>query len=102
MRHDRSPAVLPAQLGIDEVKLKVRMEAGDKIERDCSCDSQYMLSAMDRVGAAVRKSFCWIPEEEECYIVMDNAGGHGTDIAIVEYTNMLKEKFNIKIIHQIL
>ena len=101
VRHDRSPAVLPAQLGIDDVKLRVRMEVGDKIERDCSCDSKYMLSAMDRVGAAVRKSFSWIPPEENCYIVMDNAGGHGTDDAIVEYTNMLKEKYKIKIIHQV-
>ena len=32
---------------------------------------------------------------------MDNAGGHGTDNAIIECTNVLKEKHNIEIIHQV-
>ena len=32
---------------------------------------------------------------------MDNAGGHGTMVAIEEYKNILLTEFNIKIIHQI-
>ena len=32
---------------------------------------------------------------------MENAGGHGTDDAITEYTKRLKEVYNIEIIHQI-
>jgi hypothetical protein len=31
---------------------------------------------------------------------MDNAGGHGTKVAIEEYTQNLRENFNIVIVHQ--
>ena len=41
--------------------MKVQVLHGDVIERDCSCDSDYMVSAMDRVGDAILKSFHWIP-----------------------------------------
>ena len=55
---------------------------------------------MDGVGESVQKAFNWIPVSRPCFIVMDNAGGHGTDNAIIEHTNVLKEKCNIEIIHQ--
>ena len=77
------------------------MKIGDVVERDCSCDSNYMLTAMDRVGVKIREKFHWVPQSEVCYIVMDNAGGHGTDDAIVEYTAKLKNNYNIEIIHQV-
>jgi hypothetical protein len=32
---------------------------------------------------------------------MDNAGGHGTNDAIVDYVHTMKELYNIEIIHQI-
>ena len=32
---------------------------------------------------------------------MDNAGGHGTKSVIEQYTKMLKDKYNIMIIHQV-
>ena len=32
---------------------------------------------------------------------MDNAGGHGTDDAISEYTARLRDVYNITIIHQV-
>ena len=78
------------------------MDAGEEIERDCSCDSQYMLSAMHRVGEAIRKKIFWVPKEETRYLVMDNAGGHGTNEAIDEYIKFLKADYNVTIIVQIL
>ena len=60
-----------------------------------------MLSAMDRVGKAMRESYHWIDINVVIYLVMDNAGGHGTDNAIIEYTRLLKDTYNITIIHQI-
>jgi len=101
IRASEDPAAPPRPLLIDDVCMKVRMKIGDKVEKDCSCDSTYMLSAMERVGAAIREKFSWIPADEKCYIIMDNAGGHGTDAAIEEYTQMLLTDFNIEIIHQV-
>ena len=33
--------------------------------------------------------------------MMDNAGGHGTNVTILAYTKMLKDSYNIVIIHQV-
>ena len=74
---------------------------GDEVEEDCSCDSEYMLTAMTRVGAAICKAYHWIPITHKCYLVMDNAGGHGTQDAINSYTQKLVDDYNIVIIHQI-
>ena len=74
---------------------------GDEIEEDASCDSAFMIPAMDRVGAAIRKSYYWVPITEKCYLVMDNAGGHGTTEAKDNYVKMLLEKYNILVIFQI-
>ena len=100
-RIDRDITVPPVPITVEDVTLRVRMKLGDVVERDCSCDSTYMLKAMDRVGESVRRKFSWVPSEEKCYIVMDNAGGHGTDNAITTYTNLLRDKYNIEIIHQV-
>merc|ERR1712183_621252 len=35
------------------------------------------------------------------FMVMDNAGGHGTKETVKLYTEMLKTKYNIIIIHQV-
>jgi hypothetical protein len=44
----------------------------------------------------------WIPPEQEIYLVIDNAGGHGTEEAVDEYTRILNEEYNIIILHQAL
>ena len=88
-------------LTIDDVEMKVRYRLGDIVKQDCSCDSDYMLSAMDKVGSAIRAAFHWIPPSSPCYLVMDNAGRHGSKEAIGEYKRMLLEKYNIIIIFQI-
>jgi len=38
---------------------------------------------------------------EKLFLIMDNAGGYGTDDAIIEYTSRLRDVYNIEIIHQI-
>jgi len=45
------------KLSIHDITLKVRYIVGDEIEKDCSCDSKYMLSAMERVGTAMRQKY---------------------------------------------
>lgn len=63
-----------AELIIDDLIVKVRNTIGDEVEEDCSCDSTYMLSAMDCVGAVIRKSYYWIDPSQCCYLVMGNTG----------------------------
>ena len=93
---------LPARmLSINDVCIRVRNRIGDEVEDDVTCNSEYMIDAMKRVGKAIRTSYHWIPMDQPCYLVMDNAGGHGTKNAIEEYTNNLLTEFNIKVIFQV-
>jgi hypothetical protein len=57
-------------------------------------------AAMRRVGAALREQFHWVPQNETVYVCMDNAGGHGTNDAKLQYINLLKE-FNVEVIWQV-
>jgi hypothetical protein len=88
-------------LTISDVIMNVRYEKGDLIQEDVNCDSKFMLENIRTVGEAIRSAFYWVPKEELCYLFMDNAGGHGTIEAIEEYTKILKEEFNIEIVHQV-
>ena len=60
-----------------------------------------MLGAMDRVENAIPLAFHWIQKKDWCYLNKDNAGGHGTKVAVNAYTKMLKERYNVVIIHQV-
>ena len=88
-------------LEITDLNIVYRNKKGETVEEDTSCDSEYMLSAMRRVAEAMREKFHWLKKEEEAYLVMDQAGGHGTNKAIKEYTRFLKDEYNITIIHQV-
>ena len=56
---------------------------------------------MNRVGIAMRQKYFWVSMSQVLYLIMDNAGGHGTDDAITQYTTNMKETYNIEIIHQV-
>ena len=43
-----------------------------------------------RVGKAIREAYHWINPADPCYLVMDNAGGHGTKDCINEYTQICR------------
>ena len=49
---------------LSKIILKVRNQEHDTVENDCSCDSVYMLSAMNRVREGIRQSFHWVPIDE--------------------------------------
>ena len=42
---------------ISNIMLKVRYKEGDIVEKNCSCDSDYRLSVMVRLGKAIREKF---------------------------------------------
>jgi hypothetical protein len=88
-------------LGIDCLEIQVHHESGEMVEEDVNCDSQFMLDNIHKVGKAMREKFYWVPHPHKCYLVMDNAGGHGTEKAIKKYTDILKTEFHTEIIHQV-
>ena len=60
-----------------------------------------MLQTMNEVAVAIRTAFWFIPTFISIYFVIDNAGGHGTKQAMLEYETMLKSKYNIKVLHRV-
>ena len=84
-----------------EINLKVRYLENDTVEKDCFCDSEYMLSAMTRDGKAIREKFHWVPMNELVYLFIDGEGGYGTKEAILEYKTNLKENYNIQLVFQV-
>jgi hypothetical protein len=76
------------------------MQPGDIVDEDITCNSEFMLDIMPRIGMEIREKYHWVPRGESVYLVMDNAGGHGTDDAKLAYTEDLL-KWKIVIIWQI-
>ena len=44
----------------DHLELGVRYQRGDKVTKDCSCDSKWMLETMNEVGKAIRDAHHWV------------------------------------------
>ena len=62
------------------LKVVVKRKVGAIVEVDCNCDSSFMLRVMNEVRKAIRDAYYWIPINKPCYLIMDNAGGHGSVI----------------------
>jgi hypothetical protein len=84
-------------LTINDLQLYQRLQAGSTVNEDISCDSDYMLEVMPQIGAALCERMPWVPRHERIYLVMDNAGGHGMEVAIERYKRDLLEQFKIEI-----
>jgi hypothetical protein len=59
-----------------------------------------MLETMPTIGAEIRQNMPWVPQEQPIYLIMDNAGGHGTREAVGQYTRALRNQFNVIIKQQ--
>jgi len=88
------------ELTIDDVDLSCYYPQGTIVEREVNCNSQFMLRILPEIAREIRQSYHWMPPNERIYLVMDNAGGHGTREAREQYTRQLLEDFNIEIIQQ--
>ncbi len=87
-------------LTIDDIQLFVKLEKGDKVDEDISCDSTFMLTIMPMIADKMREAFKWVPETEKVFLVMDNAGGHGTKEAIKQYIEILRQR-RIEVVWQV-
>jgi hypothetical protein len=83
------------RLTIDDLNISCFYPQGSFIEEDVTCNSQFMLDTMPTIGAQIRQRMPWIPQETPIYLILDNAGGHGTRAAIEEYTRRLRNTFNV-------
>jgi hypothetical protein len=88
-------------LTLADLQLFVQQQKGDIVEVDVNCDSKFMLEKIPRLGAKLREAFHWVPADQKVYLVMDNAGGHGTDIAKTQYINILESQFNVEVVWQV-
>ena len=50
----------PRAIEVKDLMLKVQMHAGDVVEKDCSCNSEFILKVMDDVGKATREKYHWV------------------------------------------
>jgi hypothetical protein len=75
-------------------------EHGCLIKEEVACNSRYMLEAMPTIGAEIHHRMPWVPLQEPIYLIMDNAGGHGTREAVDQYTRALRNQINVIIKQQ--
>jgi hypothetical protein len=55
MNTDKDVPSIP--LSLNDLHLKIRYKMGDIVQKECTCDSTYMLSIIRRVGTALRTKF---------------------------------------------
>jgi hypothetical protein len=87
-------------LTLEDLEITCFNPRGTVIERNCSCDSDFMLQKMNLIGAEIRRHTPWIPRDRSINLILDNAGGHGTRAAKEQYTRQLLDNHNIIIIWQ--
>ena len=88
-------------IGLKDLHFGIRLQKGDQTTQDISCDSNYMLDIMPKVGKAIREAFFWVPSDHYVYLILDSAGGHGTKDAIAQYKQVMAEEYKIILVHQI-
>ena len=49
-------------VNLDDIILRVRYQSGYEIEKDVSCNYQYMLEVMPKAGKMMREAYLWIPK----------------------------------------
>jgi hypothetical protein len=95
-------SVVTRLLTLEDLELRVKRLKGEEYEEDCTCDSEFMAEVLPEIGAEIRQIYTdnGTDEDRPIYLVMDNAGGHGTKDCIDEYVDMLWNQYKIKVIWQ--
>ena len=88
-------------LVLDDLVLQVRWKKGEEHEDDINCNSEFMKEAIGELGPALRKAYHWVELHDPIHLIMDNAGGHGTNDCIDEYVSKLQTDFNIAVVWQV-
>lgn len=62
-----------SNLLVNDVNIKIRYQIGDEIEDGVSCNSVFVISAMDHVRLVICKASNWIKSFQNFYLMIDNA-----------------------------
>ena len=72
------------------------------VEKDCSCDSDFMIEHIHEIGKKIRKSYeNVITSDKPIVLIMDNAGGHGRNDVKKEYEKILRLDYNVHVHWQV-
>ena len=82
-------------LTFNDLVLHKNILPGKILYRDFSCDSVYIISVVCDIGQAIRNSFHFAPAHVPIYLIMDNAGGHGTIQAKSDFVSILQKEYNV-------
>ena len=89
-------------LTMADLLLHVRVEKGTMVEKDCSCDSDFMIEHIHEIGKKIRKSYeNVITSDKPIVLIMDNAGGHGRNDVKKEYEKILRLDYNVHVHWQV-
>jgi hypothetical protein len=66
------------ELTIDNIDLSCFLCQGNISEREVNCNSAFMLENLPLIATEICQTLQWGSPEESMFLVMDNAGGHGT------------------------
>ena len=86
---------------LDDIVLYRNIQPGTMLKKDVMHDSNYILNNIVKIGDAIRKSIHWVDAEEPIYLLMDNAGRHGSNVTKKEYVALLKDKYNVLVEWQV-
>ena len=86
-------------LTLADLLIHVRVEKGTMVEKDCSCDSDYMIENIHHIGKSIREAYKNVVKKDKPIVLfMDNAGGHGRDDVKKDYEEILRRDYKV-IVH---
>ena len=89
-------------LTMEDLLLHVRVEKGTMVEKDCSCDSSFMIEHIHEIGRKIRKAYEKVTHKNKpIVLILDNAGGHGRNDVKKDYERVLREDYKIYVHWQI-
>jgi hypothetical protein len=87
-------------LSIQDLELHVERKQGDKVQKDITCNSQFMLDVIDEIRRKIWSAYHWLNFNTPTYLFIDNTGGYGTVGTKEEYEQILLRNWNVKIFWQ--
>ena len=68
---------------------------------DVTCNSEFMLQSVREIGRSIRAKYSTVLQSKPIYLVLDNAGGHGTRDCKKKFMRVLRRKYNVLCIWQV-
>ena len=86
---------------INNMVLHKNIPKGAVAQRDTTCDSKFMLETVHEIGMSIRRAYEFVNKNQVIYLIIDNAGGHGTTGTKEEYERILLQSYKVQVIWQV-